>query len=1826
MPSQEVRGSGQAAPPTPSALIDDQHPHEPHPAAHAPEPTKPPDHSAMAAYVDHDHHAPQTPIEIMMAQVNAANAKIAQATAAAHHAPAHAPEPAKPADHGAAAPQTPIDIMMAQVNAINAKLIAQGNAITQQVHAQQQIKSGIDDGKAVAMAAELASYSRGMNDKHSRAFIQRLDEIDDPALRTKVKEQFQAQTGQSLEGFIRGCHDWNNNGENRDREAALQLISKERDDAENAVAKMSPAERAKKEEDANKAAIEIRAATTAHDHSDENMQKIFRNMETKDPAEMELLRAAMRRHGTNLYQAIDDGTHKGDEDEAIAMLTGDKVKSAQAALMNEDDPKRLREVIGHLSPAQLKQLGPYKPLMMMRLKNPADRAEIGAALDGDPAAADAERLGNILKPKKEGMKEPQLGTYDEVGNDNYDRRKPKNVLKEFESMSGDQVKAAAAAWDKAHPGQPTFESMLEARWGDDDDKTELNRLKAMIHGDKGLNRSLRMQEGMREKDQDEIEGALAHDATNDKALQSQDADVRKKAEAVKAENDSFERNNVEADRKGQQWFQDVTGHHNDAPAVGRSTKDQLGAYYDARDKEKAVDEDEKKLLVRWYGPEKADQMIKEREDKKKEENLDHRAGAEDMHKDGKLSDETQVHRGKGAKEKAEALENIKSNKELDDAQARYKARFGKEMLPETKDERSDMNANELMIDNVRLYGVKAERPAQLEYQLQVQQYEKQYSSSLESSESYEAGGGTQQWQRYELEAERKMLKDPKVQVHGPTVIKDQMGMNHIVEDPNEPAFDQIQTGLPKNREEAAKLDDGLKDGVTKKQFNQQDAGMTAANKAQEGAKKRLAERICKILSTIAKIAAALTAQPELIALIDIGEGLLEMAVKHEVMGESYDPAEDAKMLAFTAAADVALMGLSKVGKIRGAAVEVEAAAGAEKTAMEVEHAATGEAKAEALSEGAHAAAGESSAMKGAIEEGTSAEKALSSEAADQVGHKVEQKAADAAEGKALHEGESAAAKEAVSEAEHGGLAAGEGAAKEAASPAELAKKIEAHWALAGGGAKMMIQTVGGGIVQGKSPSDILKGLVTGGLGLVLPGHFAEKVKAAIGNDGMALKVLGELASFGTEVATNTTINVAGGAEGSDALIDSAIGAGGGRAQRVMGAHGSAAKVEEHAPAPEEHAATSAEHVPAPKPQPLAPAESSAVHEPLAIGEAKPVEVGAENTSLQSGDAEHRVAANTQPVIEVASGRLGQLDEGSRAKHAELFASAENRGHQVMYERALAAGRSYEDLVTLQGAMAGKSEAQVMLELSGAGLVQFYKQSCVPASYQIALAERDPLWALQFRSNPEDMMAAQRNALMIGDSQQTQRPDLANAPENLKQHAEDPGMGGVLKDQDRYSTEGSKSGMDPADMKGQALHKHLEAATGEKYEVLTSDTYEQNRNDGTFSSSSIPHERIGRALDAQKPVLFGANGHERVLIGREVRPDGQIIYIVTDPHDGTTKRVMANNMMGMDVASFVLPREGEAGPAQTNATAGAQVEQLAMGGRSEDRAARAAARDADPGGRGNWHTDPELVENLDETKAARLTELESRMPKSPEELEELVRLREEAAGGTLPRDPGTPEHMHDRWQSYDNDELGDQEFDQWAAGHPSRMANSKSGVDVEKEYREALFNEAGVAAPASVIPADEIPRSDNARQVDLMISGGGTKKGRDHLIQIKSGEESLTTSPKESGGSSRGSSSLSNKDALATDGKLIKDGHRVTWVMEERASGPLIKEALAKKVEIVQRVDAEGENSEAKVRELLERAGMTPKAIQKAIDDGKLVFVVGDRSALIEHVVSMAPSS
>lgn len=260
---------------------------------------------------------------------------------------------------------------------------------------------------------------------------------------------------------------------------------------------------------------------------------------------------------------------------------------------------------------------------------------------------------------------------------------------------------------------------------------------------------------------------------------------------------------------------------------------------------------------------------------------------------------------------------------------------------------------------------------------------------------------------------------------------------------------------------------------------------------------------------------------------------------------------------------------------------------------------------------------------------------------------------------------------------------------------------------------------------------------------------------------------------------------------------------------------------------------------------------------------------------------------------------------------------------------------------------------------------------------------------------------------------------------------------------------------------------------------------------------------------------------------------------------------------------------------------------------------------DPGGRGLFTVGEPQIARLAPTDAARLRELQVRMPASEAELAELVALRQRAAGGPLAEIPGTPEHMLARWRQYSSPPRnGSMTFQQWAAGHPSRMANSVTGPAVEERYRVAL-EQRGTLSRSAVVQSP----SGQARQVDALIEGAPGQ--RRVMIQIKAGEESLTTAPRQSGGASRGSSSLSNAAALATDAEFIAAGDRVVWVFEGRPSGPLVARARELGIDVIIRVD----DAAARTRmiQLMGRAGMSEA------DINAVTIVTGTREETVAYV-------
>jgi hypothetical protein len=342
-------------------------------------------------------------------------------------------------------------------------------------------------------------------------------------------------------------------------------------------------------------------------------------------------------------------------------------------------------------------------------------------------------------------------------------------------------------------------------------------------------------------------------------------------------------------------------------------------------------------------------------------------------------------------------------------------------------------------------------------------------------------------------------------------------------------------------------------------------------------------------------------------------------------------------------------------------------------------------------------------------------------------------------------------------------------------------------------------------------------------------------------------------------------------------------------------------------------------------------------------DAEDTRLGAKDDPTKTGEPADtkKPSTNAPEVSNRALATLEGMAPDQRKAHEELFARAENHGQRMLLEKGLAAGHPLLDLERLRYAMSGMSDAEVLKEFSGQGIVQFFQASCLPTSYQIALAEVDPVYAMHLRNNPQEVLEAQKNALVIGGGAQEPRHDLHKAPDALQQHLDDPTTGSTLKDPSTYNTQGDGDGMEPTDLVGSPLHRQLEKATGTKYEVVTNDQYNfANPGASEFEDGKAPHARIGAALDSGKPVIFGFNGHARVITGHEVASDGSITYTILDPWDGTVSKWPAAMLDHTATSSFTIPAEGKAvTPPPTGATPDSGLSTKTAGLGDEDRSTK-----------------------------------------------------------------------------------------------------------------------------------------------------------------------------------------------------------------------------------------------------------------------------------------------
>lgn len=929
-----------------------------------------PDHAALLPWMDDF---------VQTAHKSGASSSLG---ASAPVAPAHAPT---------VAPSAPVPWMDAIVNTAHAagasaSLVAPGHAAPATAgassghadvhHAESNHdttthadpKEQLADAKANMYSTMLVLNRGSVSDPKARfAFLNTLDQVDDPVVRHKMMEKFQAATGQSLQDFV-GHADWHGG---RDKEQALHMISAERDQAEAKIQAMTPAARKELEAKANGWAQRVLAVTRTDDaDSDTAAADIFRTLGSRSPEEVEAIRVAVQKNTAgkhSIYEELDRSLSGGTEDEAVAGLSGDPVKAAWAGLKNVDNnPERSKEILRGLTPEQRVKFKAQAPLygtgwITEDVKNPSDRAELEDLISGDTVKAEGDHLASLLRRPEDGagwQEAMRAGPIPNIRNAEIQKeRTPANVVREFESKSPEELIAAKAAWDRdaqAH-GEKSWDAMLAARFGASDPRT-LMRLQALSRGDRVESKALGFREAVATNNQEEMERVLASpDLTSKDPAKKAAAELERQQLAAK----------VKAFDEAERYTQALMSGH--APGTievaGRDISKQVDDHY-AAEAARDVTHGAALFMASALQP-----VI----DKHAVDVRDGQVAARELVATGSLSTATDVYRADkrgDADAKLGMLENLESSKQLADVGKDYASKYGgKEMLKtvaiseyatiagirkqagdtrpleeiEIELARDEMTSTQLRYDNLREYGTKPERRPDVEARLQRELFEKQHSDSLESSEAMRAsfGGnvGTEDLARSQLQATDAML---------------------------EPARDPFNV-LPRE----------LKAGVERSEFDQIDKNLTGTLEVQREEKKKLSEATAKAFSTIAMIGSMVIGQPELALLFDLAMGLGKMGLQKSIEGDDFDATANLEEMSSTLVTDVLMVGavhglksLGTAGKAASAAVHgtEDAARIGERVAVDaVDHAVTAEVKAETLAQGLDAVSSEASITRGAEE-------------------------------------------------------------------------------------------------------------------------------------------------------------------------------------------------------------------------------------------------------------------------------------------------------------------------------------------------------------------------------------------------------------------------------------------------------------------------------------------------------------------------------------------------------------------------------------------------------------------------------------------------------------------------------------------------------------------------------------------------------------------------------------------------------------------------------------------------------------------------------------------
>lgn len=726
-------------------------------------------------------------------------------------------------------------------------------------------------------AASLLVVNRSqVGDRTGRyQFLNVLDRVDDPAIREKVIAKFEKMTHQPLRDFIEQAP-WDGK---RDKEQARALISPERGKTEQTLAAMPPRDRALLDAQASDWAETILDVTGKNGaNHDDNARKIFRVLGPRTPVQIEAIRAALRKitgREHSLYEELDRALSKGNEDEAVADLSGDPIGNAAVGLANAaGDSARTKEILRGLDPSQLAEVKRQDPGARWAEAVPDNggRAEARELLAGDRRAAETARLVDLFRAPSDGLRCDGVAP-DKQSRQNLDARKPEHVFAELERANPADVASVREAWNReaAATGGATWDQMIRDRFREH--ATAAQRIEALIRGDRALDKALALREGIRSNDQHEIESALANPD-----LRSADPAVRANAAREKQAIADKAR---QLDANEQRAIAMFTGA-DPATISGRSVEVQLAQHAQAAAVAKP-DLSDPLAMVRHAA----------HRDEERARHADDAWAADDLWATGEVSPATAIHRADTAG-KAALVSGFQTSSELEAADAVYRQRYGAEMLaapdpgkyaaaalvqqqlgehrPLDAIERADveraMDRDAKIIDQVRRDGPRAERSREVELADEDELAEKQHSDGLAASEATIArlGGhiGTEEHAREKLAVHAAMA--------GP--------------------------------------------GTSQRDFDQMSANVDRGLAAQHEAKIEHGDTMAGMVATVGKLAALLAAQPELFALLDVGASAAAIGVKSAEEGDDYDATKDLRRLGVDAALDVATastVGLTKLG-------------------------------------------------------------------------------------------------------------------------------------------------------------------------------------------------------------------------------------------------------------------------------------------------------------------------------------------------------------------------------------------------------------------------------------------------------------------------------------------------------------------------------------------------------------------------------------------------------------------------------------------------------------------------------------------------------------------------------------------------------------------------------------------------------------------------------------------------------------------------------------------------------------------------------------------------